>query len=246
MIALVFCVGRVIVVLTDLSRQARLRSGPTQSARRQAVLRADSFSGFQHATEACMLIVFTCENCGKRFQVDERSQGKRGRCSHCGHVMRIPRVEAAEHRARPAAAASPRTPMRRTAAQPRPSPLPAQSALATAHGSRGDRVLPLPNPPRISPRHRTRRALTRPYSPLASPVPGTQQPHANEPHVRFELLDDDADPASIVPVSPEIAARSARDRRVPERSPRLQGRGRSRRAFLFSGCETRGPRAGCT
>ena len=46
--------------------------------------------------------------------------------------------------------------------------------------------------------------LTTPYSPRRLPIPAAQQPHANEPHVHFELLDDDADPASVVPVSPEI------------------------------------------
>ena len=39
-----------------------------------------------------MLLIFTCENCGKRFQVDESAQGKRGRCKNCGHVMRIPQT----------------------------------------------------------------------------------------------------------------------------------------------------------
>jgi hypothetical protein len=40
-----------------------------------------------------MLMLFTCEHCGKRIQVDARMQGRRGRCSHCGQEMRIPRVE---------------------------------------------------------------------------------------------------------------------------------------------------------
>jgi ribosomal protein S27E len=39
-----------------------------------------------------MLLIFSCENCGKRFQVDESAQGKRGRCKDCGHVMKIPQA----------------------------------------------------------------------------------------------------------------------------------------------------------
>ena len=40
---------------------------------------------------------------------------------------------------------------------------------------------------------------------LQSATPDLKQPHANEPHVQFELLDDDADIDSGVSVSPEIA-----------------------------------------
>jgi len=39
---------------------------------------------------------------------------------------------------------------------------------------------------------------------LAAPL-ASKQPHRDEHHVRFELLDDDADPVSLLPVSPEIA-----------------------------------------
>ncbi|MFI5459178.1 MAG: hypothetical protein ACHRXM_27430 [Isosphaerales bacterium] len=39
---------------------------------------------------------------------------------------------------------------------------------------------------------------------LAAPLPGTR-PQVGEHHVHFELLDDDADPASLLAVSPEIA-----------------------------------------
>jgi DNA-directed RNA polymerase subunit RPC12/RpoP len=57
--------------------------------------------------ERLMLIIFQCEHCGKRFQVDERSRGRRGRCSHCGHVMRIPKVLGGEP-AQPVHGAEPR------------------------------------------------------------------------------------------------------------------------------------------
>jgi hypothetical protein len=35
-------------------------------------------------------------------------------------------------------------------------------------------------------------------------VPGTGHRHANEEYVRFELIDDDADPADVAPVSPAV------------------------------------------
>jgi len=143
-----------------------------------------------------MLIVFTCENCGKRFQVDERSQGKRGRCSHCGHVMRIPSTAAALPAAPEAplaptpeaATATEEAPFRLSPPEPRPMVRPLLSAPA-----------PAPEP-----------AAQQSVGPhgsvfaLAAPLPGTpQQP--GDHHVRFELLDEDADPASLLPVSPEIA-----------------------------------------
>ena len=31
-----------------------------------------------------MLMLFTCEHCGKRIKVDARMQGRQGRCSNCG------------------------------------------------------------------------------------------------------------------------------------------------------------------
>ena len=40
---------------------------------------------------------------------------------------------------------------------------------------------------------------------LAAPVPPAQQPLKGDQHIRFDLVDEDADPAAIVAVSPEIA-----------------------------------------
>jgi DNA-directed RNA polymerase subunit RPC12/RpoP len=37
-----------------------------------------------------MSIVFLCERCGHRFDVDDDLAGKRARCKHCGHVLVIP------------------------------------------------------------------------------------------------------------------------------------------------------------
>jgi DNA-directed RNA polymerase subunit RPC12/RpoP len=71
-----------------------------------------------------MMLVFACENCGKRFQVDESARGKRGRCKDCGHVMRIPGVRAAHaahvHVAGEARAHSEETPFRLSPPEPPP------------------------------------------------------------------------------------------------------------------------------
>jgi hypothetical protein len=40
-----------------------------------------------------MGIVFFCQSCGARFEVDPRMAGKRGRCKKCGQFMAIPRAE---------------------------------------------------------------------------------------------------------------------------------------------------------
>jgi hypothetical protein len=40
-----------------------------------------------------MGIVFFCQSCGARFEVDPRMAGKRGRCKKCGQHMSIPRAE---------------------------------------------------------------------------------------------------------------------------------------------------------
>lgn len=71
-----------------------------------------------------MLLLFSCENCGKHFQVDESAHGKRGRCKNCGHVMRIPQAGAAkaEHAHTPGEARPhlPETPFRLSPAEPPP------------------------------------------------------------------------------------------------------------------------------
>lgn len=40
-----------------------------------------------------MNIVFFCQSCGSRFEVDPRAAGKKGRCRRCGQLARIPRAE---------------------------------------------------------------------------------------------------------------------------------------------------------
>jgi uncharacterized protein YjbJ (UPF0337 family) len=40
-----------------------------------------------------MGIVFFCQSCGARFEVDARMAGKKGRCKKCGQAMAIPKAE---------------------------------------------------------------------------------------------------------------------------------------------------------
>ncbi len=59
-----------------------------------------------------MSIVFYCQNCGSRFDVDDRAAGKSGRCKHCGQKMVVPQagtmasLAATPHLAMAAAAAA--------------------------------------------------------------------------------------------------------------------------------------------
>lgn len=54
-----------------------------------------------------MGIVFFCQSCGARFEVDSRMAGKKGRCKKCGQAMPIPRAESlASMSAMPALAAA--------------------------------------------------------------------------------------------------------------------------------------------
>src|ERR1700733_10995507 len=133
-------------------------------------------------TETSMSIIFTCEKCGKRFKVDERSQGRRGRCSHCGHVMRIPGAGVSEHAHATAPATKPdaESPFKLSPPEPHPQV----------------REVILPPAANVAP-HQPNRPFHSPSAP-ASSVPVAEQPNAHEPHIHFELLDDDADPASNV------------------------------------------------
>jgi hypothetical protein len=77
-----------------------------------------------------MNIVFFCQSCGARFEVDPRMAGKKGRCKKCGQHMSIPRADQiASMAAIPALAASslPAGAPEHAAAQSPPTP-PAQEA----------------------------------------------------------------------------------------------------------------------
>jgi hypothetical protein len=55
-----------------------------------------------------MGIVFFCQSCGSRFEVDSRMAGKKGRCKKCGQDMAIPKADQlASMVAMPALAAAP-------------------------------------------------------------------------------------------------------------------------------------------
>lgn len=41
-----------------------------------------------------MSIVFFCDDCGARFEVDSKMAGKKGRCKKCGHHIEIPAAKA--------------------------------------------------------------------------------------------------------------------------------------------------------
>ncbi len=143
-----------------------------------------------------MLLQFPCENCGKSFQVDERFRGKRGRCSQCGHIMRIPSASVVDPAAREVstgpstelASAPEEAPFRLSPPEPRPGMRWVPPARAQTHEPVAGRPVGPDNSGFAA----------------GAPVPA-QRPHTDEHPVRFELLDDDADPGSLLPVSPEIA-----------------------------------------
>jgi hypothetical protein len=155
-----------------------------------------------------MLISFTCERCGKYFRLDDRYQGRRGRCSRCGHVMRIP-VLAERVGADDATSSAPGDEAPR-AREAESSPAPEAPAFRLSPPESRPQVrrelLEHPEPaaadeanvqPAVGP-HNSLFAL-------ASPVHRGYDRHMGEHHVGFELLDDDSDAAPAMTVSPEIA-----------------------------------------
>jgi hypothetical protein len=172
-----------------------------------------------------MAIIFTCENCGKRFKVDERSRGRRGRCAYCGHVMRIPGTGVTEHATTPAPAAPSDAEPTFKLSPPEPHPLVREAIVPPATDL-------APQQP-VGPLHS-------PFAPMSS-VPATQQPHAHEPDIHFELLDDDEEPAAVVPDSPQITrglqeiAEFEKDRRGYKIEGDRSG------AFSFFGLRESGP-----
>ncbi len=141
-----------------------------------------------------MLLIFRCEQCGKRFRVKDRYRGRRGRCKYCGHVMIIPwTLTEVTVRKRNVDAPHSATP----AAPPVDEPLFRLS------------------PPELSPRIYTTRppleietvqerqpAENRHAELAASPPLPPQQ--SDEPVYEIELVDDDEDIRAAPPVSPEI------------------------------------------
>ncbi len=141
-----------------------------------------------------MLMLFTCEHCGKRIQVDARMQGRRGRCSHCGQEMRIPRVEATQPPPLPGAGAAPSDDRARPAAREaarartRPGAPSAEDAF---------RLSPPEPRPEVSLAHfQQPPVLTEPEQ-LYRYV-GTEAPS------EFELLSEDGPPGADALASPEV------------------------------------------
>ncbi len=134
-----------------------------------------------------MVISFTCEKCGKHFQVEEHLHGKRGRCSQCGHVMKIPESAGGQHAPLRSGEQQADSPFKLSPPEPHPGardPGPTHAADAAGH-------------PTVEARHSV--------FAVTAPIPGTQRPHVNERHAHFELLNDDADLATVGLASPEVA-----------------------------------------
>jgi hypothetical protein len=86
-----------------------------------------------------MPIQVECEDCGKRYKLNDASAGKRGKCRNCGNVFTIPAADAVHAETvalEPAAAPRARSvAVRRPAARPRKAPATApQSATADEMG----------------------------------------------------------------------------------------------------------------
>jgi hypothetical protein len=156
------------------------------------------------------LVVFRCEHCGKRFEIDDRYGGRRGRCSQCGQVMRIPPAEAPEA-ARPHAAADQHksgrieTSEEKRSAEPEPAP-PFRLSPPEFHPRFGHPVTVDPPRAPIS----ARPGPSKPVGPEDSVFaleyidPDVHRPDAHHARARFELLDDEVDTAGVLPASPEI------------------------------------------
>ncbi len=81
-----------------------------------------------------MGVVFFCQSCGARFEVDARLAGKKGRCKHCGQYTTVPKAEHLTSMNMPALAMA--GAVGGAAAAPRPSPLGAPPAGSARPGPR--------------------------------------------------------------------------------------------------------------
>jgi hypothetical protein len=158
-----------------------------------------------------MLLSFTCEHCGKSIRLDDRYQGRRGRCSRCGHVMRIP-APAADTRA-PAADQDTHSPGHEAApahaAERTPAPEETPFRLSPPE-SRPQVAREFVDRPEPAPAGGHEPGARPPVGPhpsvfgLAPPVAAARDRQMGDHHVDFELLDDESDSAPAVGVSPEI------------------------------------------
>jgi len=155
-----------------------------------------------------MLLIFRCEHCGKECRVDDRYQGRKGRCKYCGQVVIIPKTATQE--TTPA-------PVVEKPSSGEPAVPPAEEPLFRL------------SPPEPSPRMHPRQ----PPPDFEAPAPQLTQvrhtdvaarrppqpPPEAEPEYDIELIDDDEDFPAAMPVSPEIE-RGLREMAEFARDPR--------------------------
>jgi hypothetical protein len=155
-----------------------------------------------------MLLIFRCKRCDKEFRVEDRYQGRMGRCKNCGLITTIPTpafrpnepARGAENRIVTAPAAPPVDQPLFQLSPPEPSP----------------RVYPREPPPQIEAVQNA--PLTRRQVEIAAPAP--LQPQApEEPEYGIELIDDGEDLRSALPVSPQVE-RGLREMAEFARDPR--------------------------
>jgi hypothetical protein len=140
-----------------------------------------------------MLMLFTCEQCGKRIKVDARMQGRRGRCTNCGREMRIPRADEPHPPPLPAA-----EPARAAGHARTPAPEP-------AHAKQPANAPAAKSPFRLSaPEERPELPNTYFHEPPVLTEPEHLHRHVAEAPSEFELLVDDDRREDEALASPEV------------------------------------------
>jgi hypothetical protein len=139
-----------------------------------------------------MLMLFTCEQCGKRIKVDARMQGRKGRCSNCGREMRIPRADETH---------PPPLPTAKPAHVAGPGPV-----AEPAHAERPTHAVAADAPFRLSPpEQRPEVATTYFHQPPVLTEPEHLHRHiGEEAPSEFELLADGGGPEDQALASPEV------------------------------------------
>jgi DNA-directed RNA polymerase subunit RPC12/RpoP len=140
-----------------------------------------------------MLLIFRCNRCGREFQVEDRYQGRKGRCKDCGQVMMIPRpafqvIAPASGGEKPAPTV--------------PAVPPAEESLfRLSPPEQSPRMYPRQPPPEIG----AAQEDAGEGSPIELAAPRSPRPRPTEelPY-EFELIDDDEEVSAALPVSPEI------------------------------------------
>lgn len=156
-----------------------------------------------------MLMLFTCEQCGKRILVDATMQGRKGRCGNCGHVMRIPLADEAHLQPPP-------LPQTGVAEQPKHAEVhPSAQPAAAPAGEAPFRL----SPPEERPGVATPPPPVVPPPVLAEPRQLHRHVHVDEEPSHFELLREDTHPDQQALASPEVQ-RGLRELEEYRRDPR--------------------------